>query len=228
MNTNANNEILKNYILMYKNESREDLIKRIVILSSLELSDRCFANQCVAGPDILKVTSLFDYIEELHKLSDNDPVIDDIYKMMDEARTSFRFIKNGISEINDDNRYAKLSGKFDTLPSAEASYLNVRDLTIVINKLKEEDKVISLSGSASMDVITVAIFYLMTVGECKILNRLLYPDANGRYINIISEAGELCYYYSGDKRLKNLKLTNEILHNHKLTPAGKEFIDKYL
>lgn len=212
---------------VYKNESKEDLIKRIAALTSLELSDRSFANQCVSGTSILNVTSLFDYIEEVHGVN-NDPTINMIYELMDTARTSFRFIKSGLADMNDNSRCSKALKQLDENTANVDDYLSLADLNSILNKLSREDAVLSMFNAVTnTSLMSVAIFYLESVGECRNLKSLFYPDLNGGCLNMDYHDDKLCYYTTIGK-IRRFELTDEVLSKYKLTPAGKEFVRRYL
>ena len=48
----------------YSKKSKEELVKRIMSLEEIECSDRCFANQCMAGSSMYDINELFSALED--------------------------------------------------------------------------------------------------------------------------------------------------------------------
>ena len=48
----------------YMKEEKIELIHEIMSYSNIEVSDRCFANQCCAGADVYNINALFELLEK--------------------------------------------------------------------------------------------------------------------------------------------------------------------
>ena len=92
-------------------ESKEELIQRIMSLEDIECSDRCFANQCESGDSIYKINELFSALRDM-KSSFTYEKAAKVYAMIDSTKFSWDYIKNGLSEINDDTRCSKSLSDF--------------------------------------------------------------------------------------------------------------------
>lgn len=104
----------------YSKESKEELIQRIMSLEEIECSDRCFANQCMAGTSMYDINELFSALEDM--LSDFTYVkAARVYELIDNAKSSWNYIRNGISEMNDYSRCGK------TLVNFKSRVLNAKD-----------------------------------------------------------------------------------------------------
>lgn len=90
----------------YSKESKEELIQRIMALEEIECSDRCFANQCMAGSSIYDINELFSALEDMQSSFTYEKVAR-VYELMENAKDSWNYIRNGISEMNDNTRYYK-------------------------------------------------------------------------------------------------------------------------
>lgn len=121
----------------YSKESKEELIQRIMSLEEIECSDRCFANQCQAGTSICNINELFSALEDMlssftHEKSDRVQELMEnakdsredtqssftyekvarVYELMENAKDSWGYIRNGISEMNDNTRCGKVLDDF--------------------------------------------------------------------------------------------------------------------
>lgn len=96
----------------YSKETKEELIQRIMALDEIECEDRCFANQCEAGTSIYNINNLFELFDTLKRATDNPNITDTeiancariFCSSYDNAKSSWNYIKNGISEMNDNTR----------------------------------------------------------------------------------------------------------------------------
>ena len=104
----------------YSKESKEELIQRIMTFEELECKDRSFINQCQSGSTVYSINHLFETIETLKKcLADPDRTVENLQECFlglwlsaDSANIGWNYIKNGISQINDDSRVEKELEKF--------------------------------------------------------------------------------------------------------------------
>lgn len=121
----------------YSKESKEELIQRIMSLEEIECSDRCFANQCQAGISIYNINELFSALEDMlssftheksarvQELMENAKdsredmqssftyeKVARVYELMENAKGSWGYIRNGISEMNDNTRCGKVLDDF--------------------------------------------------------------------------------------------------------------------
>ena len=90
----------------YSKESKEELIQRIMSLEEIECSDRCFANQCMAGSTIYNINELFSALEDMQSGFTYEKAAR-VYELMENAKGSWNYIRNGISEMNDNTRSHK-------------------------------------------------------------------------------------------------------------------------
>lgn len=93
-------------ITEYSKESKEELIQRIMSLEEIECSDRCFANQCMAGSSIYDINELFSALEEMQSGFTYEKAAR-AYELMENAKSSWKYIRNGIAEMNDNTRCGK-------------------------------------------------------------------------------------------------------------------------
>ena len=95
----------------YSKESKEELIQRIMSLEDIECSDRCFANQCMAGTPIYDINKLFSALEDMQSGFAYEKA-DRVYELMKTAKDSWNYIRNGISEMNENTRCNKVLDDF--------------------------------------------------------------------------------------------------------------------
>lgn len=95
----------------YLKESKEELIQRIMSLEEIECSDRCFANQCMAGTSIYDINELFSALEDMQSSFTYEKAAR-VYELMENAKGSWNYIRNGISEMNDNTRCGKVLDDF--------------------------------------------------------------------------------------------------------------------
>ena len=95
----------------YSKENKEELIQRIMALAEIECSDRCFANQCMAGTSIYDINELFSALEDMQSGFTYEKAAR-VYELMKTAKGSWNYIINGISEINDNTRCNKVLDDF--------------------------------------------------------------------------------------------------------------------
>ena len=95
----------------YSKDSKEELIQRIMALEEIECSDRCFANQCMAGTSIYDINELFSALEDMQSGFTYEKA-DRVYKLIENAKGSWNYIRNGISEMNDNTRCGKVLDDF--------------------------------------------------------------------------------------------------------------------
>ena len=93
-------------ITEYSKESKEELVQRIMSLEEIECSDRCFANQCMAGTSICDIDELFSALKDMQSDSTSEKAAK-VYELMETAKCSWDYIRNRIAEINDDTRCEK-------------------------------------------------------------------------------------------------------------------------
>ena len=95
----------------YSKESKDELVQRIMALEEIECSDRCFANQCMAGTSIYNINELFSALEDMQSGFTYDKAAK-VYELMENAKGSWNYIRNGISEMNDNTRCMKVLDDF--------------------------------------------------------------------------------------------------------------------
>ena len=104
----------------YSKESKEELVKRIMSLEEIECSDRCFANQCMAGTSMYNINELFSALEDMQSGFTYEKAAR-VYELMEIAKGSWKYIRNGIEEMNDNSRCGK------TLDDFKLRVLNAKD-----------------------------------------------------------------------------------------------------
>ena len=95
----------------YSKESKDELVQRIMALEEIECSDRCFANQCMAGTSIYDINELFSALEDMQSGFTYEKAAR-VYKLIENAKSSWNYIRNGISEMNDNTRCGKVLDDF--------------------------------------------------------------------------------------------------------------------
>lgn len=90
----------------YSKESKEELVKRIMSLKEIECSDRCFANQCMAGSSMYDINELFFALEDMKSGFAYDKAAR-VYELIKVAKDSWKYIRNGIAKMNDNSRCGK-------------------------------------------------------------------------------------------------------------------------
>lgn len=95
----------------YSKETKEELIQRIMSLEEIECSDRCFANQCMTGSSIFHINELFSALEDMQSGFSYEKAAK-VYETMEAARSSWCYISNRISEMNDNTRCRKQLDEF--------------------------------------------------------------------------------------------------------------------
>lgn len=101
-----NNFIYNKMVELKSKQSKEELIHEIMSLQEIELDDRCFANQCEAGTSIMVINELFEAINEL-KISFSYEKAAKVYELSEKAESQWRYIKNGLMEMNNPSRVSK-------------------------------------------------------------------------------------------------------------------------
>lgn len=84
----------------YSKETKEELTQRIMAADEIECSDRCFANQCQAGTSIYNINELFSALDDMQSGFTYEKA-EKVYELMESAKGSWNYIKNGIAEMND-------------------------------------------------------------------------------------------------------------------------------
>ena len=95
----------------YSKESKEELVQRIMSLEEIECSDRCFANQCMAGTSIYDINELFSALEDMQSGFTYEKAAR-VYELTENAKGSWNYIRNGISIMNDNTRCGKVLDDF--------------------------------------------------------------------------------------------------------------------
>lgn len=95
----------------YSKESKEELVQRIMSLEEIECSDRCFANQCMTGTSIYDINELFSALEDMQSGFTYEKA-SRVYELMENAKGGWRYIRSGISEMNDNTRCGKVLDAF--------------------------------------------------------------------------------------------------------------------
>lgn len=109
----------------YSKESKDELVQRIMALEEIECSDRCFANQCMAGTSIYDINELFSALEDIQSDFTHEKAAR-VYELMKTAKGSWNYIRNGISEMNDNTRCGKVLDDFKLrVANAKDSYDNI-------------------------------------------------------------------------------------------------------
>ena len=95
----------------YSKESKEGLVQRIMSLDEIECSDRCFANQCMTGTSMYDINELFSALEDMQSGFTYGKAAR-VYELMENAKSSWNYIRNGIAEVNDNTRCEKVLDDF--------------------------------------------------------------------------------------------------------------------
>lgn len=104
----------------YSKEEKIDLINKIMSYSDIEVSDRCFANECCAGNAIYNINELFEYLQE--GISQNRYNNDMINKVRD-ALSSWEYIRNKLAEMKSCTRVSEAEKRFkDRVSEAKDPY----------------------------------------------------------------------------------------------------------
>ena len=69
----------------YSKESKDQLVQRIMALEEIECSDRCFANQCMAGTSIYDINELFSALEDM-QYGFTYKNVSRVYKLIENAK----------------------------------------------------------------------------------------------------------------------------------------------
>lgn len=91
----------------YNKEDKLDLIHKIMSYSNIEVSDRCFANQCCAGVDVFNINELFEYLQENASHGDCE-----LLDRLKNATSSWEYIRNGLLEMKRDIRVSEAEKDF--------------------------------------------------------------------------------------------------------------------
>lgn len=92
----------------YEKEEKIDLIHKIMSYGNIEVSDRCFANQCCSGEDIYNIERLFEHLRENVAQGDYD-----LIERLKAATSSWEYIRNGLSEMRRDTRVSEAEKDFE-------------------------------------------------------------------------------------------------------------------
>lgn len=95
----------------YSKETKEELVQRIMSLEEIECKDRCFANQCQAGTSIYNINELFSSLEDMQSSFSYEKATK-VYELMESAKDSWNYIRNGIAEMNDNTRCSEALDNF--------------------------------------------------------------------------------------------------------------------
>lgn len=95
----------------YSEKSKEELVQQIMSLEEIELSDRCFANECKAGSAVRQINGLFSTLDELNTDFTKENV-EKICTLLVDAKHGWEYITNGIAEMNDKSRCDKALKNF--------------------------------------------------------------------------------------------------------------------
>lgn len=93
----------------YKKEEKIDLINKIMSYSNIEVSDRCFANECCSGSAIYNINTIFEYLQEGLSQNQYDSMTD---KQIKDALSSWEYIRNGLAEMKRDTRVSEAEKNF--------------------------------------------------------------------------------------------------------------------
>lgn len=104
----------------YSKESKEELVNRIMSLEEIERSDSCFANQCMAGSSMYDINELFSALEDMQSGFTYEKTAR-VYELMEIAKGSWNYIRNGIEKMNDNSRCGK------ALDGFKSRVLNAKD-----------------------------------------------------------------------------------------------------
>ena len=97
----------------YGKKSKEELAQEIMLLQEIECSDRCFANECEAGTSIYNINELFSALKDLQDSFTYQKAAK-VFELVQSAESSWDYIKNGISRMNDPSRCSKALEEFKT------------------------------------------------------------------------------------------------------------------
>lgn len=92
----------------YEKEDKIDLIHKIMSYSNIEISDRCFANQCCAGTAVYNINELFEYLRDNASRGDCE-----LLERLKNATSSWEYIRNGLSEMKRDTRVSEAEKDFN-------------------------------------------------------------------------------------------------------------------
>ena len=95
----------------YSKESKDELVQRIMALEEIECSDRCFANQCMAGTSIYYINELFSALEDMQSGFTYEKAAR-VYELIENAEDGWNYIRNGISKMNDGTRFGQVLDDF--------------------------------------------------------------------------------------------------------------------
>ena len=95
----------------YTKKSKQELAQKIIALSEIECDDRVFANECYAGTTIYNINELFTAIEEL-QIEFSYEKAARVYELLQSAKASWNYIKQGLAEINNSCRCSKVLEDF--------------------------------------------------------------------------------------------------------------------
>lgn len=95
----------------YKREPVEKLVNKIISLEEIEVSDRCFANECEAGTSIYAINELFNKVKELDS---SDEKVKEVLSLFKDAENSWCYMKRELSKMNDSSRVYSYLEKFET------------------------------------------------------------------------------------------------------------------
>lgn len=90
----------------YEKESKEELIQRMMAIEEIELSDRCFANQCCAGTAIYSINELFSALDDLQSGFSYEKAAK-VYELAEIAKGNWNYIRKGLGNMKQDTRCGK-------------------------------------------------------------------------------------------------------------------------
>lgn len=91
----------------YEKKNKIDLICQIMSYRDIEVSDRCFANQCCASVEAYNINELFEYLREIVSQGDSK-----LLERVEKAESSWKYIRNGLSEMKRDTRASEAERDF--------------------------------------------------------------------------------------------------------------------
>ena len=109
----------------YSKETKEELIQRIMSLEEIVVSDRTFANQCMSSTSIYDINELFSALKDIRSGFTYEKAAK-VYELMENANSSWCYIKNGITEMDDNSRCEKALNDF------KLRVLNAKDVNDTI------------------------------------------------------------------------------------------------
>lgn len=95
----------------YEKESKEELIQRILAMKEIECKDRCFAEHFKAGTAIINFDELFVALEDLQSEFSYEKA-KKIYELSELARNNWNYIRDGLVEMDDNDRCSKVLEDF--------------------------------------------------------------------------------------------------------------------